>query len=181
MTYHDVRGGIGGRRCRKIMEWTRRYLPCEIAGWVGELAGATVAYWLTGSLAVAAVVATVGSSVGYYIPAYVNAVRWSCAERRDSWGARVVAANLLALRSLTVEFGIAEVIDSFLVRPLLYYATPVLLGHVVWGWVLGGFVADIVFYAFTIFSYERFGRWLAHPPAVDRAPAAEALPEPVAA
>jgi hypothetical protein len=159
---------------RKVLEWTRRYLPCEIAGWVGELASATIAYWLTDSLAVAAVAATVGSSVGYYIPAYVNAFRWSFADQHGSRASRAVAANLLAVRSLTVEFGIAEVIDSFLVRPILYYATPVLLGHVVWGWVLGGLVADVVFYGFTIFSYERFGRWLAHRPAQRRDAATEA-------
>ena len=165
---------------RKILEWTRRYLPCEVAGWIGELASAGIAYWLTDSLAVAAVAATVGSSVGYYIPAYVNAVRWSFASQRGAWWSRAVAANLLAVRSLTVEFGIAEVIDSFLVRPVLYYATPVLLGHVLWGWVLGGLVADIVFYAFTIFSYERFGRWLAHRPGQSREAAPEALVEAIA-
>jgi hypothetical protein len=122
----------------------------------------------------------VGSSIGYYIPAYVNAMRWSIVERRGSWASRVIATNLLAMRSLTVEFGIAEVIDSFLVRPALYYLTPILLGHVVWGWVLGGFVADIVFYAFTIFSYERFGRWLAHRPGLGREAAAETLVEAIA-
>ena len=165
---------------RKVLEWTRRYLPCEIAGWVGELSSAGIAYWLTGSLAAAAVAATVGSSVGYYIPAYVNAVRWSVVDRRDPWARRVLTANLLAARSLTVEFGIAEVIDSFLVRPVLYYATPVLLGHVLWGWVLGGLGADVVFYAFTIFSYERFGRWLAHRPGQRREATAETLVEAIA-
>jgi hypothetical protein len=154
----------GGRLGSKVMEWTRRYLPLEIAGWVGELGSAAIAYWLTGSLAVAAVVATVGSSVGYYAPAYVNAVRWSFRQQQGSWWSRASMANLLAIRSLTVEFGVAEVIDSAVVRPLLYYATPVLLNHVVWGWIIGGFAADIIFYVFTIFSYERFGRWLVHRP-----------------
>ena len=28
----------------KLREWVRRYLPCEIAGTVGELGGAAVAY-----------------------------------------------------------------------------------------------------------------------------------------
>ena len=59
------------------MEWVRRYLPCEIAGTVGELGGAAMAYLMTGSLAAAAVTATVGASAGYYAAAYLNAVRWS--------------------------------------------------------------------------------------------------------
>lgn len=33
---------------QKLMEWVRRYLPCEIAGTIGELGGAAVAYLLTG-------------------------------------------------------------------------------------------------------------------------------------
>jgi len=42
---------------------------------VGELGGAAVAYMATGSLAAAAVTATVGASVGYYATAYISALR----------------------------------------------------------------------------------------------------------
>ena len=65
---------------QKLMEWVRRYLPCEIAGTVGELGGAAVAYLLTGSMAAAAITATVGASVGYYAAAYTSAVRWAYRE-----------------------------------------------------------------------------------------------------
>ncbi|MGV9858207.1 hypothetical protein ACWDTD_06105 [Gordonia sp. NPDC003425] len=152
-----------GRRA-KVIEWLRRYLPLEISGWVGELGAAWVAYASTGSLVVAAVAATVGSSVGYYLPAYVNAVRWTwpTLAGRTMW-TRVALVNVIALRSLAVEFGIGEVIDSVVVRPGLYYLGPILLQNTVAGWVVGGFIADAAFYVCTIFSYERFGRWLAHP------------------
>ncbi len=154
--------GIGQRR-DKVAEWTRRYLPLELAGWVGELGGAAAGYLWTGSLAAAALVATLGGLVAYYVPAYVIAVRWSIPENRHRpWWTRTGLAHLLAIRSLAIEFGPAEVIDTLLVRPALIYATPVLLNHVVWGWVLGGFLADVVFYVFTICSYERFNGLLAH-------------------
>ncbi len=65
------------------MEWVRRYLPCEIAGTIGELGGAAVAYLLTGSMAAAAIAATIGASAGYYATAYINAVRWSYREQVD--------------------------------------------------------------------------------------------------
>src|SRR6476469_7153762 len=107
---------------RKLMEWVRRYLPCEIAGTVGELGGATVAYLLTGSMAVAAITATIGASAGYYAAAYTSAVRWACSENGDRpMGPRLVVANLFALRSVAIEFGPAEVIDSIAIRPLAYY------------------------------------------------------------
>jgi len=149
----------------RAREWLRRYLPLEIAGWIGELGAAALAYMWTGSLAAAAVAATVGSSVGYYTPAYISAVRWSTsADQGRSWLARTGMGHLLALRSLTVEFGPAEVIDSFLVRPALIYAAPVMLDQVVLGWVLGGFISDVLFYVWTIFSYEKFRRFLAVKP-----------------
>lgn len=146
----------------KATEWLRRYLPLEIAGWIGELGAAAVVYLWTDSLAAAAVAATIGSSVGYYAPAYVNAVRWSApGQEHLSRLVRAGMSHLLALRSLALEFGPAEAIDSLIVRPALIYAGPVYLNHVLLGWVVGGFVALIVFYVCTILSYEKFRRFLA--------------------
>lgn len=151
----------------KVVEWSRRYLPLEIAGWVGELGGAAAGYMWTGSLAAAALVATIGGLVAYYVPAYVNAVRWSLPH---CWGvggaaARHGRAHLLAIRSLAIEFGPAEAVDTFVVRPGLIYAGPILLDDVLWGWIVGGFVADVLFYVCTIVSYEKFNGLLAqrHP------------------
>lgn len=64
-----------GGTTNKLREWARCYLPCEIAGTVGELGGAAVAYLATGSLAAAAITATIGASAGYYAVAYSSALR----------------------------------------------------------------------------------------------------------
>ena len=147
---------------QKLMEWVRRYLPCEIAGTVGELGGAAVAYLLTGSMAAAAITATVGASAGYYAAAYTSAVRWAygehCARRL---GPRIVIANMFALRSVAIEFGPAEVIDSIAIRPLAYYLGPVMFDNVVVGWIFGKLVSDIGFYVLAVVSYERFKGLLA--------------------
>jgi hypothetical protein len=141
----------------KLTEWVRRYAPLEIAGWIGEFGAAALAYMCTGSLAAAAAVATIGSSVGYYLPAYVSAVRWAAdIECQRPWLTRVCVTQMLAIRSLAVEFGPAEVIDSLAARPALIYAGPLLLDHVVLGWIVGGFIADVVFYVCAICSYEKF-------------------------
>lgn len=147
---------------KKLIEWIRRYLPCEIAGTVGELGGAAVAYLVTGSLAAAAVTATIGASVGYYATAYVSAVRWSYQRESDRrWLSRVLVANLLAFRSVAIEFGPAELIDSAVVRPVMYYVGPLIFGSNVAGWIFGKLVSDIGFYVCAIFSYERFKGLLA--------------------
>jgi hypothetical protein len=153
-------GGTPTRK--KIVEWTRRYLPCEIAGWAGELGGAAGIYWLTGSYAAAVVAGTIGASVGYYATAYVNGVRWVLRTLHGrAWPTRVLVANFRALRSIAIEFGPAEVIDSVLIRPVALYAGPYLVGNVALGWVLGSLAADIGFYVLAIFSYERFKSLLA--------------------
>ena len=137
---------------QKLMEWVRRYLPCEISGTVGELGGAAAAYLLTGSM----------TAVGYYAAAYVSAVRWAYREQtHQGWATRVVVANLLAVRSIAIEFGPAEIIDTILIRPLAYYLAPLMFGNVVVGWIFAKIVSDIGFYTFAVFSYERFNTLLA--------------------
>lgn len=149
---------------QKVVEWVRRYLPNELAGWATELGAALATYQLTGSYAAAVVAATIGASAGYYASAYVNGVRWSYrAQHGRSRPMRFLIANGLAARSIAVEFGPAEAIDSILIRPAFLYAGPFLVGNVALGWVLGSFAADVAFYVMAIFSYERFANLLARP------------------
>jgi hypothetical protein len=148
-------------RC-KLAEWARRYLPCEIAGTLCEFGGAGIAYVITGSFAAAAVVATIGASVGYYAAAYGSAVRTIYRGHFHLPRARrALTANGLALRSVAIEFGPAEVIDTLLVRPLAFYLGPILLGGMIAGWIFAKLVADVGFYVLAIFSYERFQGLLA--------------------
>ncbi|KGI69689.1 hypothetical protein MJO55_22200 [Mycolicibacterium rufum] len=139
----------------RIREWVRRYLPCEVAGTVGEFGAAALVYAATDSLAAAAVAASVGASGGYYAAAYLNALRWSHRDQAHRPAlARLVVAALLALRSVAIEFGPAEVIDSIAVRPLAFYFGPALFGNVAAGWVFGKLVSDVAFYTCAVFSYE---------------------------
>ena len=152
----------GGQTANKLREWVRRYLPCEIAGTVGELGGAAVAYLATGSLAAAAITATIGASAGYYAAAYITALRWSYrGHEHRHWPSRVLVSNLLALRSVAIEFGPAELVDSVAVRPLAFYVGPLMFGNVIAGWMCGKLISDLAFYGCAIFSYERFKDLLA--------------------
>ena len=146
---------------RKLAEWLRRYLPCEIAGTVGELGGAGLLWVLTESFAAAAVAGTIGASVGFYATAFGAAMRVSYAgQAHRRWPGRFVVANALALRSVTIEFGPAELVDSLAVRPLAYYLGPVVLDTALLGWIGAKLFSDLAFYAFAVFSYERFSQLL---------------------
>jgi hypothetical protein len=167
-------------RRAKLKEWFRRYLPSEISGTTVEFGGAALTYWATGSLAAAAVAGTIGASIGYYAAAYVTAVR--CYHRDDDARAgvmRVVVAMLYALRSLAIEFGPAEVVDSALVRPAAFFLGPVLLGSTWLGWLAAKLFSDVIFYVFTICSYERFGALLAHRRDPEKVPDGSVDPVPV--
>jgi hypothetical protein len=147
---------------QKLMEWVRRYLPCEIAGTVCELGGAAAAYLLTGSMAAAAITATVGASAGYYAAAYMNAIRWAyCDYRGRPMMTRLALANLFAIRSIAIEFGPAEFVDSAAIRPFAFYFGPTVFGNLAAGWIFAKLFSDIAFYVIAIFSYERCKRLLA--------------------
>jgi hypothetical protein len=147
---------------RKLAEWVGRYLPCEIAGTIGEIGGAGLLFILTESFAAAAVAGTVGASVGFYAMAYSSAVRVSyAAHKHRRWPVRLATANGLALRSVAIEFGPAELLDSLAVRPLAYYLGPALLGTALFGWIGAKLFSDLAFYVCAVFSYEHFARLLA--------------------
>lgn len=149
---------------RSAVIWIRRYLPCEIAGTAAEFGGAAVVYLWTGSFVAAALAGTVGASVGYYATAYTAALRWSYRTLNGARPMRILRANALALRSIAIEFGPAEAIDSIAVRPLAFCLAPQLLGGATVGWITAKVFADIVFYALAIGSFERFGTLLARRP-----------------
>ena len=96
-------------------------------------------------------------SVGYYAAAYISAVRWSYRDLdHRRWLSRVLVSNLLALRSVAVEFGPAELIDSVAVRPVAFYVGPQIFDNTIAGWIFGKLVSDLAFYLCAISSYERF-------------------------
>ena len=159
--------GIQRRIRHKVVEWLRRYAANEIAGWVAQAGAAWGVHALTGSYAAAVVAATIGASVGYYAAAYVNGVRWAYrAQAGLRWPMRVLVANGLTARSIAVEFGPAEAIDSIAIRPVALLLGPLVVGSTAVGFVLGSVVADVAFYVMTIFSYERFTRLLVRPASV---------------
>ncbi|MCG7593068.1 hypothetical protein ACXYX3_20930 [Mycobacterium sp. C3-094] len=161
----------------RVGEWIRRYLPCEIAGTAGEFGAAAAVYAATGSLAAAAVAATVGASGGYYAAAFLTALRWTYRDHSHrSRGARIVVSVLLALRSVAIEFGPAELIDSIAVRPLAFYLGPAVFGNVAAGWIFGKLVSDVAFYGCAVFSYERFTTLLAHRRPIEKGSGHEPAP-----
>jgi hypothetical protein len=88
---------------------------------------------------------------GYLLAADMQLARRT---RRAAGQPYTAAAFGRNLRALLVEFGVAELADSFLVRPLLMYWLPGLVGSVALGILLAKLAADVTFYVPAIISYE---------------------------
>lgn len=130
----------------KLREWAARYLPAEALSLAATLGAAGLVFHHTGQRAPAALAATWAGNVAFF----------GILIGRDVWRARPLSwrrAGQVA-RALLIEFGAAEVLDSFLIRPALLYYVPRWLGHFGWGVVLAKFAADVTFYIPAIIGYE---------------------------
>ena len=135
-------------RGRGIVFWLVRYLPAEIVGTAAMvLAGLVVTIW-TDNPAVIALAALVGEIIGFYT---VLAITIYAEQAQVSQTARVAIGRTGLL--LVAEFGIAEVLDTLLIRPAALMLGVWLLPDPLWGLLAGKIVADIVFYAIAAGSF----------------------------
>jgi hypothetical protein len=129
-------------RRRGIVFWIVRYLPAEIVGTAAMvLAGLVVTIW-TDNAAVIALAALVGEIIGFYA---VLAITIYAEQSRVAQTVRVALGRTGLL--LIAEFGVAEVLDTLLIRPAALMLGVWLLPDPLWGLLTGKIVADIVFYA----------------------------------
>ena len=138
----------------KVAEWVRRYGPIELAGAICAVGVALLVNHWTGSLATSAVAGAWAECLGYYGAAGWLEMRRSTHEAAALGPASRASRLLTTVRTLVIEFGPAEVIDTALVRPALMFAAPLLLGSVGVGLLVGKIAADAVFYAIVIRVYE---------------------------
>jgi hypothetical protein len=127
-----------------LSRWLRRYLPAELAGTTSALLCAWLASSFTPNAAVAALAFTWGENLAYYGLMLGR-------ELRGRRGARAIGH---AVRNLALEFGPAEALDSFLLRPACLLAALSLVPRPELGLIAGKLAADVTFYAPAIAMHE---------------------------
>ncbi|MBG8555320.1 hypothetical protein [Hymenobacter guriensis] len=140
---------------RKLHEWLRRYLPAELLSVVATLAGASLSWQLApGQELRAALAGTWAGNVAYFgwlLAQDIVLARRQLRTQGRSYSWRSFGRNV---RALAVEFGAAELLDSFLIRPALMLWLPRWTGSRTGGILLAKLLADVTFYVPAIISYE---------------------------
>jgi hypothetical protein len=131
--------GAAHTRERRAASWLRRYGPAELLALLGAFAGYTLLQLATGNHVAAAYGAAIGDNLGYYGLLAVREIR-----------ARGVVRGC---RTLALEFGPAEALDSTIVRPACTAMAAAALGPAV-GVLVAKVLADLVFYVPVITSHE---------------------------
>lgn len=147
---------------QRVHEWLRRYLPAELLSSVATLAAATLVLQATHNGVQAALAATWAGNGAYFgllLLQDVHLARRARQQRGQPYTWRTLGRNL---RALAVEFGLAEVLDSFIIRPALMYYLPRWLGHFAAGILLAKLLADVTFYIPAILGYELSKKRLRH-------------------
>jgi hypothetical protein len=137
----------------KGAEWLKRYGIAEVAGLCTALVGSLAARALTGSEIAAAYGGAIGENLGYY---GIIVGREVAHDRRAAFAAGRVyglAGAGRTARNLAMEFGVAEVFDSGVLRPLAMGLGARVFGSGV-GVIVGKLAADLTFYVPVICAYE---------------------------
>jgi hypothetical protein len=138
---------------QRIRTWVRRYGPSEILGTVAAVATAVSVRRVTGSTVAGAYAGSLVETIVFY---GIMFLRESLREAHlaGARGRPYGSANLLVvLRDMLLEFGVAEAIDTFALRPLCMGLGMRWLGPVR-GALAGKIAADAGFYGPVLAVYE---------------------------
>lgn len=141
-------------RRRGIVFWVVRYLPAEIIGTAAMLIAGLAVQARTDSPALIALAALVGESVGFYVVLAATIFIEVSPRSRTRRGAAARTGMLLV-----AEFGAAELLDTFLIRPAALVLGVWLIPDPMWGLLAGKVAADIVFYAVAAGAFTLTARW----------------------
>ena len=124
----------------KLNNWIQCYLLSELLGVGGSLLCVSLAVRADAHLMVVAISGVAGELFGFYLPL---AIREFAAQRCES---PLLSALRLTGHHLLIKFGLAELFDTILSRPLLMAGAMYLFESAFTGLLVGGTLADLFFY-----------------------------------
>ncbi len=132
---------------KKIIEWIWRYGPAEIVAITVAIVVGQIVFHKTGNQALTVYSSSLSETLFFYCVILLRDFLKIIQPRK--------AIDIITLvRNLLVEFGPAELIDTFAARPFCMYVFISITHDLSLGIALGKIVSDIAFYIPTIISYE---------------------------
>ncbi|WP_377122737.1 hypothetical protein [Mucilaginibacter antarcticus] len=136
------------------MEWVKRYLPAEVISTAVTVLSAWFIKQQGGSALTIALVGTWTGNITYFGYIIAADIRRSIAVQKQQhlpYTKRNLATDL---RGVFVEFGLAEILDSLLIRPAMMYFVPRIVPGFTAGIIAAKLAADLLFYVPAIIGYE---------------------------
>jgi hypothetical protein len=140
---------------QKIKEWVLRYGPAEIISTIFAVTISYITYNTTENAIMTAFAGVWGENIGFYGCLFFRDYNKSFQDQQIS----LIRKVYINSRNLFVEFGVAEIADSFLIRPFCMYYFITSVESTAYAIISGKLVADIFFYIPAIIGYEVKKKW----------------------
>jgi hypothetical protein len=140
---------------KKIKEWFLRYGPAEFFSTFYAITASAIVFYFTGNKIATAFAGVWGENLGFYGYLFWRDYNKEYNDKNIS----VLKKCSQVVRNMFVEFGVAESIDSFFIRPFLMYYFLGLFKDVSSGILAGKLAADFFFYIPAIIGFEIRKYW----------------------
>ena len=137
----------------KFIKWLKRYGPAEIIGTIGAYFGYFITYKITDNKVITAYGAAMGENLGFYSTIFISELKKDYAIAKLDHGKYKLKDLVRTIANLFIDFGLAEALDSLLIRPSAIGFGTHIFGRKS-GILIGKIAADIIFYIPAIISYE---------------------------
>ena len=128
----------------KFKVWLKIFFWAEIAGTICSILAGLVVSKLFQYQSLTAIGATIGENVGFYGAIFCfNIYRFPDKSKRQ------------IIQELILQFGLTEIFDSFLIRPLCMYYCQVFISNLPVALFIGKVSADLFFYLFAYFFISK--------------------------
>ena len=135
---------------KKITEWIKRYGFAEFIGLIFALVLSNISMLIFRNIIISGFVGTWSDNLGFYGTIIYKDIK----QRRKLNKKHTKKDLLIQIRNLVIEFGLAEYLDTFLIRPFYLIFFPSIISNYSLAIIIGTILADITYFIPTIISYE---------------------------
>ena len=138
----------------RIKEWIRRYAWAEVISTIFTFLSGWASSGITKNSVAIAYAGTIGAAAGFYGFIFIRDIYNSYLKHEPETIRVKILLVARCLRNMGFEFGLAELLDFVVVRPICLLSGPVILKNYFWGILAGKTIADIIFFTISRLMFE---------------------------